>query len=252
VKEWSQNVFAILLQTAVAIILSSPHSLSIYCIMGNAPIAPHERHNLASIPEVSLSQEVDPVSEMKRTKSIIANVNELESTPDKTTRYLPKTMNRLSNAGVIMPSRPYDCGGSSNTVGTESPQWGWYIIIASPTTEMYHSGSRRLRHKKTTRHLPKMTNRSNNGVIMPSKPYGCGGASTAGGIESPQWDLSSSVRPLATAMYHCRGSGSLPKKQDSSANSSQASSSIAASHQPNSIFLDMQKGASMGWSSVPL
>jgi hypothetical protein len=228
--------------------------------MGNALIAPHERHNLVSIPEVSSFQD-DPVSEMRRTTSVNANANELESTQDETARYLPKGINRSSNAGVIMPSRPYGSVGSSYTGGNESPQWGWYVTITSPSTEMYHSGSRRPLGKKqessanasqsSTRYLPKGMNRSSKGVVMPSKPYGCGGAFTAGGIESPQWDESIIVTPPTTDMYHY-GSRSPSEKQDSSANASQISSSIATSHQPNRIFQDMQKGATMGWSSVPL
>ena len=215
-------------------------------LMGNAPIAPRDRHILASIPEVSSSH--DPVSE----KYVNANANELESTQDKTARYLPKAIILSSNAGVSMPSRPYDSGGSFNAGGTESPQWGWYVNIPSPITEMHHSGSRLLRHntQSSTRYLPKGMKR---GVIMPSKPYGCGGASTAGDNEGSQWDWSISVSPPATAMYH-RGSRSFPKKPDSSANASQTLSGmeISTNYQPNRIFQDMQKGASIGWASVPL
>jgi hypothetical protein len=241
-----------LLRTAVAILLPIPPP----SLMGNAPIAPRGRHsNLASIPEVNSSQ-VDPVFGMTRTKSVNANANELDSTQDKTARYLPKGMNQSRNSGVSMPSRPYDSGGSSNTGGTtESPQWGWYINITSPTTEMHHSGSTPLRHnsQSSTRYLPKGMNRSSNGVIMPSKPYGCGGASIAAGIESPEWDWSIGITPPASDMYHC-GSRYFPKKQDSLANASQTSSGTEAppNHQPNRIFQDMQKGAPMGWSSVPL
>jgi hypothetical protein len=238
--------------------------------MGNAPIAPSERHNLASIPEVSSSHD-DLVSEMTRTNSVNAKANELESTQvaDETTRYLPKGINRSSNAGLIIPSKPY--GPPYTAGGSESPQWGWYINITSPATEMYQSGSSRPlphHHKKqqssaytsqsSTRYLPKGMNRFSNGVIMPSKPYGCGGASTACDIESPQWDFSISVTPPVTDLHHY-GSRYLPKKQDSSANASQTSSgteafeSLTATNcQPNRIFQDMQKGALMGWSSVPL
>jgi hypothetical protein len=226
--------------------------------MGNTPIVPHERHNLVTIPEVTSSQD-GHVSEMTRKNSVKAIASELESTQDDTARYLPKTMNR-SNKSVVMSPRPYS--------GIESPQWGWYINITSPTTEMYHSGSRPPLRKNEdssvnasqapTRYLPKAMNRSNNGVVMPSKPYGCGGASTAGGIESPQSGSYVSVTPPASNMYHW-GSRRLPKQQDSSANAWSAisgtvisESSNATSHQPNRIFQDMQKGASMGWSSVPL
>jgi hypothetical protein len=234
--------------------------------MGNTPIAPHERHNLVPIPEVTSSQD-GHVSEMARKNSTKAIKIELESTQDETARYLPKTMNR-SDKSVIMSSRPYSSGGPSTAGGSESPQWGWYINITSPTTEMYHSGSRPPLRKNEyssanasqapTRYLPKGMNRSNNGVIMPSKPYGCGGASTAGGIENPESGWYISVTPPASDMYHC-GSRPLPKHQDSSANAWPASSGTvlsestkATSHQPNRIFQDMQKGASMGWSSVPL
>jgi hypothetical protein len=112
---------------------------------------------------------------------------------------------------------------------------------------------------ETTRYLPKGMNRSNHGVSMPLRPHS--GPSTAGGIESPQWGWYINTTPPTPDMYH-GGSRPLHKKQDSSANASQASSgtvasesSTATSHQPNRIFQDMQdkrKGASMGWSSVPL
>jgi hypothetical protein len=111
---------------------------------------------------------------------------------------------------------------------------------------------------ETARYLPKRMNRSNNGVIMPSKPNGCGGASTVGGIESPHWGWYISITPPASDMYH---SGSRPL-HDSLAVASQASSgkaaselSAATSHRPNRIFKDMHKkkrGTSVGWSSVPL
>jgi hypothetical protein len=162
-------------------------------------------------------------------------------------------MNRPSN----MPDAKTP--GASNTVALKSSV-GWYVNITSPTTEMHHSGSRQLQRnsQSSTRYLPKGMNRSSNGVVMPSKPYGCGGASTAGGIESLQWDWSISATPPASGMYHC-GSRPLPKKQGSSANASQTSfgteaieSSTATSDEPNLIFQDMQKGASMGWSSIPL
>jgi hypothetical protein len=114
---------------------------------------------------------------------------------------------------------------------------------------------------ETSRYLPKLMNRSNNDVVMPSRPHGSGGPSTAGGIESPQWGWYINTTPPTPDMYHS-GSRSLHKKQDSSANASQASSvtvasesSTATSHQPNRIFQEMQdkrKGASMGWASVPL
>jgi hypothetical protein len=250
--------------------------------MGNTPIAPREQHNMETIPEVTSSQDdhvssemtrtnsssqEDHVSEMTRTNSVNANANELGSTQNETSMYLPKGFNR-SNNSVIMPSRPYGSGGPSIAGGGESPQWGWYINIKSPTTEMYHSGSRPPLHKvedssanasqASTRYLPKTMNRSNNSVSMPSKPYGCGGASTAGGIESPQWGWSISATPPASDMYHC-GNRPPSRQQDTSTNTRPVSSgtvisesSKATSHQPNRIFRDMQKGASLGWSSVPL
>jgi hypothetical protein len=114
---------------------------------------------------------------------------------------------------------------------------------------------------ETTRYLPKGINRSNNGNVMPPRPYGSGGPSTVGGIESPQWGWYINTTPPTPDRYHS-GSRSLHKKQDSSSNTSQAwsgtgvsESSTATSHQPNRIFQEMQEkrqGASMGWSSVPL
>jgi hypothetical protein len=114
---------------------------------------------------------------------------------------------------------------------------------------------------ETARYLPKGMNRSNTGVIMPSRPHDFGGPSTAGGIESPQWGWYINTTPPTPDMYHS-GIRPLQKKQDSSANASQASSgtmasesSTATSHQPNRIFQEMQdkrKGAAMGWASVPL
>jgi hypothetical protein len=219
--------------------------------MGNAHIAPRERRNPVSVSEASSSQG-ERASEMTRTHSVHANVNELESTQNETAMYLPKGMNRSSN-GVIMPSKPYGCGGASTMGGIESPQWGWYISITPPASEKHHCGSRPL-HKKqdssanapqaSTRYLPKGGHRSINGVIVPSKPYGCGGHSTAGG---------------SIDMYHSGSTRPLYKKQDSSTNASDAlpgtaasKSLTATSHQPNRIFKDMQKGASMGWSNVPL
>jgi hypothetical protein len=164
--------------------------------MGNAHIAPHERRNPVSV-SVASSSQGERASEMTRTHSVHANASGLESTQNETTRYLPKRMNRSNNA-VIMPSKPYGCGGVSAMSGIESPQWGWYISITPPAPETYHSGSRPRLHKQ----------------------------------------------------------------QDSSANASQAlsstvvsESSTATSHQPNRIFKDMhnkRKGASMGWSNVPL
>jgi hypothetical protein len=114
------------------------------------------------------------------------------------------------------------------------------------------------------RYLPKGgMNRSSNGVNMPSKPYGSGGpyAATTGGIESPQWGWYIQLTPPTPDMY--QHSGSRPHhKQESSANTSQATSGKEASesatatcNQPNRIFQDMQdkrKGDSMGWSSVPI
>jgi hypothetical protein len=129
--------------------LLAHHSL---LLMGNAPITPRERQNLMSIPEeVGLSQDVR-VSGMTRANSAHAIASELESTQDKTARYLPKRMNRSSN-GVIMPSKPYGCGGASTVCSIEgpqcieSPQWGWYISISPPASDMYHCGSRTLHHK---------------------------------------------------------------------------------------------------------
>jgi hypothetical protein len=114
---------------------------------------------------------------------------------------------------------------------------------------------------ETARYLPKLMNRSKNDVIAPSRLHGPGGPSTAGGIESPQWGWYINTTPPTPDMYHS-GSKSLHKQQDSSANSSQASSgtvasesSTATSHQPNRIFQELQdkrQGASMGWASVPL
>jgi hypothetical protein len=114
------------------------------------------------------------------------------------------------------------------------------------------------------RYLPKGDNRSHNGVIMPTRPYGAGGLplpSTGGGVESPQWGWYINTTPPTPDTYHS-GSRSLHKKQDSLANASESSSSTAAtesstatSQQPNRIFQDLQgkrKGAAMGWSSVPL
>jgi hypothetical protein len=119
-------------------------------------------------------------------------------------------------------------------------------------------------HDETTRYLPKgRMNRSSNGVIMPSGPYGSGGASTADGIESPQWGWYISITP-PTEIYHSRSRpAAIQKKPGSSGSTSQASSDTAASgsstatsHQPNHIFQEMvhnkRKGASLGWSSVPL
>ena len=114
---------------------------------------------------------------------------------------------------------------------------------------------------ETSRYLPKLMNRSKNDAIMPSRPHGSGGPSTAGGIESPQWGWYINTTPPTPDMYHS-GNKSLHKKQDSSADASQASagtaaseSSTATSHQPNRIFQELQdkrQGASMGWASVPL
>jgi hypothetical protein len=114
---------------------------------------------------------------------------------------------------------------------------------------------------ETSRYLPKLMNRSKNDAITPSRPQGSGGPSTAGGIESPQWGWYINTTPPTPDMYHS-GSKSLHKKQDSSANASQASAGTTAfgsptttSHQPNRIFQEMQdkrQGASMGWASVPL
>jgi hypothetical protein len=143
------DIFAIAcsqLETAVDFVLScllSYHPLALYLhLMGNAPIAPRERHNLPTIPEVSSSQD-EHVSEITRATSINAIASELESTQDESARYLPKRMNRSSN-GVIMPSKPYGCGGASTVGGIESPQWGWYISISPSTSDMYHCGSRTL------------------------------------------------------------------------------------------------------------
>jgi hypothetical protein len=110
--------------------------------MGNAPISPRERHDLASIPEVSSSQE-EGASEITQANSVNLVEIELESTQDEPGRYLPKMMHRF-NTGVIMPSKPYGCGGASTVGGIESPQWGWYISISPPTTDMHHCGSRTL------------------------------------------------------------------------------------------------------------
>jgi hypothetical protein len=121
-------------------------------LMGNAPISPRERHDLASIPEVSSSQE-EGASEITQANSVNLVEIELESTQDEPGRYLPKMMHR-SNTGVIMPSKPYGCGGASTVGGIESPQcidspqWGWYISITPPASDMYHCGSRTLHHKK--------------------------------------------------------------------------------------------------------
>jgi hypothetical protein len=117
---------------------------------------------------------------------------------------------------------------------------------------------------ETSRYLPKLNNRSQNDAIAPSRPHGSAGPSTAGGIESPQWGWYINTTPPTPDMYHS-GSQSLHKKQDSSANISNASqassgtaateSSTATSHQPNRIFQEMQdkrQGATMGWASVPL
>jgi hypothetical protein len=131
-----------------------------------------------------------------------------------------------------------------------------------------------------SRYLPKaMLNRSNNGVVMPSGPYGsgAGGPYSAKGneIESPQWGWYISITPPTeihhsritppTELYHSRirPATTIQKKQSSSSNISQASSDTAASsdsstatsQQPNRIFQDMQErqqGASMGWANVPL
>jgi hypothetical protein len=192
----------------VPLISSSPvPSLSIDR-MGNAPIAPRERQNLPRITELSSSQD-ERASEITRANSINAIASELKSTQDEPARYLPKMTNR-SNNGVIMPSKPYGCGGASTTVGSienpqciDSPQWGWYIsasITPPPASDMYHCGNRTLHHKK----------------------------------------------------------------QDSSSNTSQGStgtavsgSSTATSHRPKNrtIFKDMhnkRKDATIGWPSFPL
>jgi hypothetical protein len=235
--------------------------------MGNTPIVPREQQNMETIPEITSSQDDHVSAEMTRTNSVSANANELGLTQNETSMYLPKGVNRTNN-GVIMPSRPYGSGSPSTAGGGESPQWGWYINIKSPTTEMYHSGSRPPLHKNedssanasqaSTRYLPKTMKRSNNSVRMPSKPYGCGGASTAGGIESSQWGWSIGATPPASDMYHC-GSRPPSGQEDASTNTRPVSSgkvlsesSRATSHQPNRIFRDMQKGASLGWSSIPL
>jgi hypothetical protein len=138
--------------------------------MGNAPIAPRERHNLASIPEVSSSQD-EQVSEKTRANYINANANEqLESTQDEIARYLPKGMNWSSN-GVIIPSKPYGCGGASTAGGIESPQcidspqWGWYISITPPpASDMHHCGSRTLHHKKQD--SPVNTSQGSSGMAV--------------------------------------------------------------------------------------
>jgi hypothetical protein len=160
--------------------------------MGNAQITPRERRNPVSVSEASSSQG-EHVS-MTRTHSVNVNASGLAPTRDETMRYLPKRMNRSSNHGVNMPSKPYGSSGpyAATERGIESPQWGWYIQLTPPTPDMYHSGSRPHR-----------------------------------------------------------------KKQHSSVNASQATSesATAASNQPNRIFQEMQdkrKGASMGWSSVPI
>jgi hypothetical protein len=126
-------------------------SLSLF-LMGNAPSAPRERQNLMSVPEEAGLSQYKRVSGMTRANSAHAIVSELESTEDKTARYLPKRMN-CSNSGVSMPSKPYGCGGASVACVIEgpqcvdSPQWGWYISISPPASDMYHCGSRTLHHK---------------------------------------------------------------------------------------------------------
>jgi hypothetical protein len=137
-----------------------------------------------------------------------------------------------------------------------------------------------------SRYLPKaMLNRSNNGVVMPSGPYGSGkpgpygsggpSSTVDGSIESPQWGWYISITPPTeihhsritppTEMYYSRirPAAAIQKKQSSASNISETSSDTAASsesspatsHQPNRIFQDMQErqqGASMGWASIPL
>jgi hypothetical protein len=122
--------------------------------MGNAPIAPRERQNLVSIPGETSSSQGKRVSEMTGANCVHAKASEVESTQVETARrYLPKTIIR-SNTGVIMPSKPYDCGGASTACSIESPQcidspqWGWYISISPPASDMYHCASRTLHHKK--------------------------------------------------------------------------------------------------------
>jgi hypothetical protein len=136
--------------------------------MGNAPIAPRERRHLASISEVSSSQD-EHVSEITRANYVHANANEQhESTQDEIARYLPKMMNRFSN-GVIMPSKPYGCGGAYTTGGIESPQcidspqWGWYISITPPASDMYHCDSRTLHHNKQD--SPANTSQGSSGTM---------------------------------------------------------------------------------------
>jgi hypothetical protein len=160
--------------------------------MGNAPITPRDRRKPASASEVGSSQG-EHVSEMTHPNYIHAIASELESTQDETARYLPKSMNR-SNNGVIMPSKPYGCGGASTMGGIESPQWGWYISISPPASDMYRSGNRPLHYS------------------------------------------------LANASHASSGRAV-------------SESSTAASHQPNRIFKDMhntKRRTSVGWSSVPL
>jgi hypothetical protein len=160
--------------------------------MGNSHIAPHDQRRPASASEEGSSQG-EHVSDMTQTNCVHAITSERKTTQDETARYLPKTMNR-SNNGVIMPSKPYGCGGASTVGSIESPQWGWYISITPPASDMYHSGSRPLHNS------------------------------------------------LANVSYASSGTAA-------------SESSTAASHQPNRIFKDMhntKRRASVGWSSVPL
>jgi hypothetical protein len=125
----------------VDLILSSPF------LMGNAQITPRDP---VSVSEASSSQEDERASTTRTlTHSVHANASGLESTtPDETTKYLPKGMNRSNKNGVVMPSGPSVSGGPSPADGIESPQWGWYISITPPTPDIYHRGSRQPLYKK--------------------------------------------------------------------------------------------------------
>jgi hypothetical protein len=92
-----------------------------------------------------------PKSVMRRSRSIVAQADDMGPTTKDNTRYIPK-MNRTESNGLIMPTRPYGADLSGN--GVESPQWGWYITTTPPSPDLYNSHASKTSKPGTNAPLP--------------------------------------------------------------------------------------------------
>jgi hypothetical protein len=97
-----------------------------------------------------------------------------------------------------------------------------------------------------TRYIPKMNRADNNGLIMPTRPFG---PDATNGVDSPQWGWYINTTPPTPEMYHSHSSKT--SKQQLGLNGAPSNPTSKSCH--NQVFQNLQNSkAPIGWTSVPI